>query len=72
MDADHHPMKPEHVPHYLAAADGSDYLFTAMIVLVIVVVLLLGVAYFTLHALPERMPMPATPRSFSLSPSSPF
>ena len=55
MEFEHHPMKPEHVPHYMAAADGSDYLFTAMVVLLVVVVLLLGVAYFTLHALPERM-----------------
>ncbi|MEM7296622.1 MAG: hypothetical protein AAF330_08395 [Pseudomonadota bacterium] len=55
METEHHPMKPEHLPHYLAAADGSDYLFTFAVVLVVVVVLLLGVGYLTLHALPERM-----------------
>ncbi|MGX9354016.1 hypothetical protein ACS3SW_02290 [Roseobacteraceae bacterium S113] len=46
---------PEHIPHYMTAADGSDYLFSFVVVLVVVAVLLLGVGYFTLHALPERM-----------------
>ena len=55
MEFEHHPMMPEHLPHYLAAADGSDGLFTSIVILVIVFVLLLGVGYFTLHALPERM-----------------
>jgi len=50
-----HPMAPHHLPHYFATADGSDYLFTAMVYLVVIVVLMLGVAYFTLHSLPERM-----------------
>lgn len=55
MEPEHHPMMPEHLPRYLAAADGSDYLFTIMIWFVVIVALLIGVAYFTLHALPERM-----------------
>lgn len=55
METVHHPMKPEHLPHYLAAADGSDYLFSIIVVFTVIVVLGLGVGYFTLHALPERM-----------------
>jgi len=55
MEPDHHPMMPEHLPRYLAAADGTDYLFTVVIYIVVGVALLLGVGYFTLHALPERM-----------------
>ncbi len=55
MDFEHHPMMPEHLPPYLAAADGSDYLFTVVVVMVIVAVLFLGIGYLTLHALPERM-----------------
>ncbi|WP_147115386.1 hypothetical protein [Tateyamaria sp. syn59] len=39
----------------MTAADGSDYLFSFVVILVVVAVLLLGVGYFTLHALPERM-----------------
>lgn len=53
--ADKHPLAPEHLPGYLAAADGSDHLFTAVIFLAVGAVLFLGVAYFTLHALPEKM-----------------
>lgn len=55
MEIEHHPMMPEHLPRYLAAADGSDYLFTIMVWFVVIIALLLGVGYFTLHALPERM-----------------
>jgi hypothetical protein len=55
MTENKHPMAPDHLPGYIAAADGSDTLFTIMAVFVVGVILLLGVAYFTLHALPERM-----------------
>ena len=50
-----HPMAPHHLPRYFPTADGSDYLFTAMIVFLLILVLAFGVAYFTLHALPEKM-----------------
>lgn len=50
-----HPLAPEHLPRYIAGADGTDGLFTTMVFFTIAVVVLLGVAYFTLHALPERM-----------------
>jgi hypothetical protein len=53
--ADKHPLAPEHLPGYLAAADGNDHLFTVVIFLAVGAVLFLGVAYFTLHALPEKM-----------------
>jgi hypothetical protein len=48
-------MAPEHLPHYIAAADGSDTLMTVMVVFLIAIVLGLGVAYFTLHAMPEKL-----------------
>jgi hypothetical protein len=50
-----HPLAPEHLPGYLAAADGSDFLFSFMVFFLLAVILLLGVIYFTLHALPEHM-----------------
>ncbi len=50
-----HPMAPEHLPFYFAAADGTDSLFTNMVFLTIAAIVLLGVFYFTLHSLPERM-----------------
>ncbi|ABV93727.1 hypothetical protein Dshi_1988 [Dinoroseobacter shibae DFL 12 = DSM 16493] len=53
--ADIHPMAPAHLPPYVAGADGSDFLMSFMVVFLIAVILGLGVAYFTLHALPEKM-----------------
>ncbi len=47
-------MKTEHIPAYLAGAN-SDPLMTAMIVVVVISVLLIGVFYFKLHAIPERI-----------------
>lgn len=50
-----HPMAPHELPSYFSAPDGSDSLFTIMIFLLVGAILLLGVLYFTLHSLPERM-----------------
>lgn len=50
-----HPMAPEHLPSYIAAADGSDTLFTIMAVFTVSLIILIGVFYLTLHAMPERM-----------------
>ncbi len=50
-----HPMATGHIPHYVVQADGSDYLFNFMIIFTVGVILLIGVAYFTLHAVPEKL-----------------
>ena len=50
-----HPMATGHIPDYVVAADGSDYLFTFMVFFTVGLILLLGIGYFTLHSLPERM-----------------
>lgn len=50
-----HPMATGHIPSYVTAADGSDFLFTFMVYFTIGLIFLIGIAYFTLHALPERM-----------------
>lgn len=50
-----HSLAPDHLPSYIVAADGSDYLFTVMIFFTVGLVLMLGVFYLTLHAMPERM-----------------
>jgi hypothetical protein len=50
-----HPMATGHIPSYVVAADGSDFLFTFMVFFTVILVLLIGVAYFTLHAIPEKM-----------------
>lgn len=55
MTENTHPLAPHHLPHYFSGADGSDSLFTLMIFLGVGAIILLGVFYFTLHSLPERM-----------------
>ncbi|MFK7744721.1 MAG: hypothetical protein AB8B47_06695 [Roseobacter sp.] len=55
MNENIHPMAPHHLPHFFATADGGDYLFTAMIFLLLGAIIGLGILYFTLHSLPERM-----------------
>ncbi|MEM6481049.1 MAG: hypothetical protein AAF922_08235 [Pseudomonadota bacterium] len=55
MTDQRHPMAPEHLPHYFAAADGSDFLFNVMIGFILLIILGVGVAYFTLHSVPEHM-----------------
>lgn len=49
-----HPAASEHLPIFLPSADGSDPLMTVTAVILIVVVLLIGVVFFRLHALPEQ------------------
>lgn len=53
--ADIHPMATGHIPSYVTKADGSDFLLTFMIVFTVGVIALIGVAYFTLHSIPEKM-----------------
>nr|WP_321254951.1 hypothetical protein [uncultured Ruegeria sp.] len=48
-------MATGHIPSYVTQADGSDFLFTFMLVFTVVVIVLLGVAYFTLHSIPEKI-----------------
>ncbi|NVO54302.1 hypothetical protein HW561_00675 [Rhodobacteraceae bacterium B1Z28] len=48
-------MATGHIPSYVTQADGSDYLFTFMVVFTVALIVLIGVAYFTLHSIPEKM-----------------
>ena len=50
-----HSMAPHHLPAFIPNADGSDLLFTSVIIGTIVLILVLGSAYFTLHSIPEKM-----------------
>lgn len=47
-------MNTEHIPRYLAGAD-SDPLMIVMAVTLVVIVLIAGVFYFKLHAVPEHI-----------------
>jgi hypothetical protein len=50
-----HSLAPEHLPAFLPNADGSDMLFTLVIVGTIALILVLGSANFTLHSIPEKV-----------------
>jgi hypothetical protein len=49
------PAAPHDLPGFITAPGETDVLFVIMICVVIVVVLLTGVLYFRLHALPEQI-----------------
>ena len=50
-----HPLAPHDLPRFIPAADGSDPLFTLVVVLLVILLMSVGVFYLKLHALPERM-----------------
>src|SRR5262249_43130748 len=53
MAADIHPLATHHLPAFITAPGETDVLFNVMIGVVIVAVVLIGVLYFKIHALPE-------------------
>ena len=66
MAATINEMAPAHLPSFLPGPDGSDPLFTVIIVCVIVGLLLIGTIYLRLHALPEQMAHQLTQTQFTL------
>jgi len=50
-----HELAPDHLPGFIGQADGSDPHMTGVAIFLVVVILLIGVLYFTLHSLPEKM-----------------
>lgn len=55
MTVSSHPSAPEHLPWFITAPGGTDILYIITTVLVVVSVILLGVLFFWVHSLPERM-----------------
>lgn len=55
MSVMRNPAAPEHLPWFLASPDGSDGLMTGAAVILILAVFGIGVLFFKLHSLPERM-----------------
>jgi hypothetical protein len=50
-----HDLATEHLPMFVSGPGETDVFFIAVVVIVILAIMLLGVFYFTLHALPEKM-----------------
>ena len=49
------PAAPHHLPIFVTAPGGSDWLMTVMAVFLLVAVVSVGLIYLKLHALPEHM-----------------
>lgn len=50
-----HPLAPHSLPFFLPGPDGSDVLLVVMGFFLVAVILWIGVLYWKLHSLPERM-----------------
>ena len=61
-----HSLAPHQLPVFLPGPDGSDILFTVVVVSMIVMVFVFGVLYFSLHALPEKIAHGASSTQFQL------
>ena len=55
MSVETHPLAPHHLPKFIGGPDGSDPLFTVVLILLVVILMVVGNLYFKLHAVPERM-----------------
>jgi hypothetical protein len=55
MSGDLHPLAPHALPPFVGGADGGDPLFSAITFIVIALVLVIGVFYLKLHAIPEQL-----------------
>nr|WP_223216567.1 hypothetical protein [Rhizobium mesosinicum] len=51
----YHAALTNHVPGFITAPGETDYLFVAVVVLLLVILLVIGNFYFQLHAVPERI-----------------
>ncbi len=55
MTPTQHPLASHHLPWFLTAPGQTDVLFTITTIVVVAIVLGLGVIFFRLHSLPERL-----------------
>lgn len=61
-----HSLAIEHLPMFVTGPGQTDILFNAVVVILIVVVMLVGVFYFALHALPEKYAHKANSRQLQI------
>jgi hypothetical protein len=50
-----HPAAPHHLPFFITAPGEPDILFNVMVVFLVLIILMVGILYFRLHALPEHI-----------------
>ena len=61
-----HELAPHYLPVYVPGADGSDPIMFWTGIGLLVIILLLGIGYLTLHALPEHMATETNRAQFQL------
>lgn len=49
------PPKAEHLPFYITAPGGTDYLFVGVTIAFIAIIMMMGVLYLRLHHLPDHI-----------------
>ena len=54
MATSSHPLAPHHLPGFITAPGETDVLFRIMVFVVVAGIVMIGVFYFKLHALPEH------------------
>ena len=55
MSAGLHPLAPHHMPAFISGPHEGDALYVITTVMLLIAVIGIGVLFFTLHSLPERM-----------------
>src|SRR6478752_8594077 len=50
-----HPAAIEHLPFFITAPGNPDVLLNVMALFLVIMILLTGLLFFTLHTLPERL-----------------
>lgn len=55
MTTAQHPAASHHLPWFITAPGESDILFTITTFVVLAIVMVLGLLFFRLHSLPERL-----------------
>jgi hypothetical protein len=55
MTASLHPAASHHLPRFITAPGETDVLMVGMAIFLVLVVLMVGILFFRLHTLPERM-----------------
>jgi hypothetical protein len=55
MSASQHPAATHHLPWFITAPGQTDVLYVITTIILVLAVFLIGVVFFRLHSLPERL-----------------
>lgn len=66
MASEINPAASHYLPFFITAPDQTDVLFNVMAVIVLLAIVMIGVFYFRIHALPEHMASRTTKVQYEL------